>query len=291
MDSALVLKIKYDNENKLGDDLIDNLLLSSELIASITKESSDKSLYLIWRIIALSEIPYSNRLKYTQDILEDIERKYATWKGFSITGISDGILPCYNAMLIEAYSKLGYYDKTSVKNAVEWIKRYQVFNRIDKSEWSGKGIKKYGGCMKSVPCYIGIVKSVKALIYYSLYSNVEDNEIDQLIKNGMEYILSHRLFQRLSNTEPITKHILDIAYPPSYQLNIIELLDITYMTGNINHPNVQEAIRFVKAKIKKDNNWRINYIYKTDGYVSFDKRGSKGEWVSYLLEKYLKQVE
>ncbi|GAU80008.1 hypothetical protein [Fusibacter sp. 3D3] len=288
MDHALLLKIEFDNGRALTDEKISTLLSSSEVIKSLTSTFSKKSLYPIWRLLALSEIPYVERLKYTQDLVEYIEDTYATSDGFSITGKGEDLLPCYNAMLIEVYSKLGYADRPVVTHAVEWIKKYQIFERNEKTVWTGKGIQKYGGCMKSIPCYIGLAKTVKALIYYS--KTVHDDQVIEIISKGTEYLLQHNLYQRLSNSAPITKHILDIAFPQSYQLNIIELLDIAYMTEHMNHPSVKSAVDFIKERKTKYNDWRINYIYKADGFISFDKRGQKGEWITYLLEKYLNQI-
>ncbi|MDF2840593.1 MAG: hypothetical protein K0Q99_1365 [Clostridia bacterium] len=290
MDHALLLKMEYDKGTELTDEAINSLLYSSELIQSLTSEHSKNSLFPIWRLLALSEIPYAGKLKYTQDLMQYVEKTFATSDGFSITGKSEDILPCYNAMLVEAYSKLGYADNYYVKRAIEWIKNYQVFERNQKSLWNGVGTTKYGGCLKSTPCYIGIAKSVKALLYHYNASMEQDEKAMEIIEKGTEYLLQHNLYQRLTNKKPITKHILDIAYPQSYQLNIIELLDIAYMTRNMNHPHVKPAVEFIKSKKTKDGNWKINYIYKADGFISFDKRGAKGEWVSYLLEKYLSQM-
>ena len=36
-----------------------------------------------------------------------------------------------------------------------------------------------------------------------------------------------------------------------------------------------------------DGSWKINYVYKSDGYISFDKRGKNAEWLTYLLDRYL----
>ena len=69
--------------------------------------------------------------------------------------------------------------------------------------WQGKGTLKYGGCLKSVPCYIGLVKSLKGLVAYSHSIENADVEINQLINEGMTYVLKHKLFKRLSNGEPI----------------------------------------------------------------------------------------
>lgn len=248
MDDALLLKMEFDNGRELTDETISSLLFSSELIQSLTSEFSKNSLYPIWRLLALSEIPYAGRLKYTQDLLQYIEKTYATSDGFSITGKSEDMLPCYNAMIVEAYSKLGFADNHYIKCAVEWIKNYQVFERSEKTLWLGVGSTKYGGCLKAIPCYIGIAKSVKALLYYHNASTVQDDKVREIIIKGTDYLLQHNLYQRLTNNEPITKHILDIAFPQSYQLNIVELIDIAYMTKNMNNPRVKQAIDFIKKE-------------------------------------------
>lgn len=190
-------------------------------------------------------------------------------------------------MLVEAFSKLGYAQSESVQNALNWIKKYQPFERNSSSGWSGKGVLKYGGCLKSTPCFIGIAKTVKALVSYNLATQEADHQVTELIAKGMDYILKHELYQRLSTHTPINNHILDFAFPASYQLNILELLELAHLTGNIKRPECKSAIDYVNSKRTKDNYWKINYIYKADGYVSFDKRGRKADWLSYLFGRYV----
>ena len=207
-------------------------------------------------------------------------------EGFTLSGKKTDLLPCYNAMLAEAFSKLGFADADFVKRSVNWIKKYQLFERNEKTCWNGKGIQKYGGCLKMTPCYTGVVKSVKALIYYNKYSSNYDVKAEKLIQKGITYIKKHRLYKHLSNEEPINRHMLDISYPQSYQLNIMELLEIMYLTGNINDISCESALNYIKQKKTSDNFWKTDYVYSGAGYTVFDKRGKKGEWITYLLEKY-----
>lgn len=285
MDLALILKMENDRRI-ISLDEAEKLLASSELVAMLISEFKEKPLYAIWRIIALSEIPYAGSLEYTKRIIDYINVNLHTPYGFSLTGKADDIVPCYNAMLIEAYSKLGYAEMKQVGVAIDWIRKYQVFERGVDTNWNRKGIHKYGGCMKSTPCFLGIAKTVKALIYYDKSIIEKDKDIKVLINKGIEYILSHHLYQRLSDKKPINNHILDIAFPPSYQLNIIELLEIISLTGSIIDERCQDAIGYIKDKRTKDGYWKVNHIYKSDGYTSFDKRGGKAEWASYLLDRY-----
>lgn len=287
MDSALKLRIMHDENVDLTKDEINKLMQSSELLNHLTSEFIPKPLYAIWRIIALSEIPYTGQLPYTKKLVDYIESHLGTPYGFTLTGKGSDFVPCYNAMLITAFSKLGLTHSQTVQNGVKWIKQYQRFERNSPTLWKESGIKKYGGCLEKTPCFIGIAKSVQAAVYYDQAVMGSDKEIKELISRGMDYLLMHELYKRLSNQEPITKHILDLAFPASYQLNIVELLEITQLTGHIKDNQCKSAIDFIKSKMHDKNFWKINYQYKADGYISFDKRGQKGEWITYLLNKLI----
>ena len=126
---------------------------------------------------------------------------------------------------------------------LNWIMEYQVFERNKVCAWRGTGIKKYSGCFKSVPCYIGIAK---ALISFNRH--YKNKLMQDKISIGIEYLLKHHLYKRLSNGEPITRHILDIAFPESYNLNIVELLSIISSSGKMEDERNNEAIEYINKK-------------------------------------------
>ena len=288
MDAALELRIAFDNGDIRNIDGAKPFLEKSDLVRRLTEAFVPKPLYAIWRIIALSEIPFASTLSYTNYVIEYIEKHLTTQAGFTLTGKETDLLPCYNAMIIEAFSKLGRGDAPSVKNAVEWIKEYKPFERNMLSQWYGTGAKKYGGCLKATPCFIGLVKSLKALDAYHCAICRKDEQISAIVSKGMDYILKHELYKRLSNKEPINSHILDLAFPASYQLNIVELFELAHRTGNIHNEGCKSALAYISSKITIDGYWKINYIYKSDGYVSFDKRGEKADWLTYLFSKLIR---
>jgi len=287
MDTALELRMAYDNGNDISNEQVRSLLNSSDLVRKLTTTFERKPLYAIWRIIALSEIPYAQTLEYTNQVIAYIEKYLTIPSGFTLSGKEDDFLPCYNAMLVEAFSKLGYAKTIHVQNAVRWIKKYQPFDRNMNVLWAGNGVKKYGGCLKATPCFLGIAKTVKALVAYDRATQHEDTEVLSMISKGMDYILKHELYKRLSNKEPINKHMLDLAFPASYQVNIVELLELALHTGNIKNENCKSAIDYINSKRSKDGYWKINYVYKANGYLPFDTRGQKAEWLTYLLENLL----
>lgn len=289
IDTALQLRMRNDSGENISEEEVIGLLSASDLTKKLTSDFIPKPLFAIWRIIALSEIPFAGHLPHTVQVLEYIEQHLSTPYGFTLTGKADDLLPCYNAMLIEAYCKLGFSDSNTVRSGIDWIKKYQRFERNTPTLWKGKGIKKYGGCLEKTPCYIGVAKTIKALLHYEKVTVKEDKEIARLIARGIDYLLQHQLYKRLSTGEPISKYILTLSFPPSYQLNIVELLEIMHLSHNIQHPACQDGISYVMNKMDEQGGWRIDYAYRANGYMTFDRKGRKGDWITYLLDMYTGQ--
>lgn len=283
-DTALLLRKLNDRKEFLTENTIDYLLHQSQLIKKLTKDYEPTALFNIFRLVSLAEIPYVNRLSYTQTIIHFIDKHIATTAGFSYTGKIEDIVPCYNAMLLEAYVRLDKIDSPEVKNALDWIKQYQLFQRNKVTKWPYKGICKFGGCMKSTPCYIGIGKTVRALITYSEFTKTKDNKVEQLIEQGIAYMLKHHMYQRLSNSQPISKHITELMFPQAYMLS---LTDLVYIANNRNlwpdqRTNALKAL--VASKMMQQRKWKIDYIYSHKGYKAFETRRTASLWIEYIFD-------
>jgi hypothetical protein len=290
MDCTLHLRQLSDTGQILSADQVSAELAESDLLRHLTAEIGPGGLFPVWRLLALSEIPSAGSLDFTHRLVGHAVRQFATDQGFSVMGGADALLPCYNAMLVYAISRLGFADHPTVAAGVQWITTYQPFDRQIRSTWKGKGVKKYGGCMNATPCYIGLAKCVKALLAYRRYGGVCTPQVDDCIDRGVETILKHQLYLRMSQPVPITSHILDISFPESYHLNILELLQIMEWAGRLPDERCKPALDYLKCR-KKSNGWRVNYRYKSAGYVCFDPPGQPAEWVSYLIERYAHQAE
>lgn len=286
MDTALILRMKYDSGEHMEDSEITSLLEKSETVAKLTKDYEENSFFNLFRLICLAEIPFIERLPYTQKVLDYVTGHLAVEEGFSYTGETDYIVPCYNAMLLEAYTRLGRADSREVKNALEWVKRYQVFGRNQITTWKHGGICRHGGCMNSVPCYIGIGKTVRALLTYAEYTDHSDSEVEALIKNGTSYMLSHNMYQRLSNRAPISPHITDIMFPQAYMLS---LTDLAYIAGKAElwtDPGTLALRELIDGKACGETGWKIDYIYSHKGYKGFSSRRKVSDWVGYIFKSY-----
>ncbi|MDF3003021.1 MAG: hypothetical protein K0Q48_3140 [Bacillota bacterium] len=284
MDTALQLRLKYDDNEPLANKEIELLLEQSKVVQKLISDYEENALFNIFRLMCLSEIPYAERLPYTQNIIAFISGRLSLSEGFSYTGRVNYIVPCYNAMLLEAYTRLGKAASQEAQNALNWIKQYQVFERNQSTAWKYDGICKHGGCMNATPCYIGIGKTVRALITYAEFTNHSDNIAQTLIEKGTGYMLRHNMYQRLSNHAPISAHITDIMFPQAYMLS---LTDLVYIAGRSNlwadtRTNLLRTL--IDRKACDKDHWKVDYIYSHKGYKAFDTKRKASEWIRHIFK-------
>lgn len=287
IDTALVLRMKLDSGETIEEEEIATLLEKSKVVQKLTSDYEENAFFLLFRLLCLSEIPYAQRLPYTQKVLSFISERLSLPEGFSYNGDVNYIVPCYNAMLLEAYARLGMSDSQEAQNALSWIKQYQVFERNQSTTWKRDGVCKHGGCMGQVPCYIGIGKTVRALIAYAECSKHTDKEVADFIDRGVCYMLRHNMYQRLSNNEPISQHITDIMFPQAYMLT---LTDLVYIAGRRNlwsDSRTRALKELLENKACGENCWKIDYIYNHKGYKAFDGKRKASDWVGYTFRSGL----
>lgn len=147
MDAALRLRMLVDSGAPLQEGEADALLARSDLVQQLAAERVDGALPCVWRLTALAEIPFAERLPFTRELAERTISTLGTAHGFSLTGRADDLLPCYNAMLVRALTRLGFAARPEVAAAVGWILQHQPLDRSWRTSWSGHGIHKYGGCL------------------------------------------------------------------------------------------------------------------------------------------------
>lgn len=287
MDTALQLRIKFENKEPITDNEIESLLAQSKAVQKLTSDYEENAFFNLFRVMCLSEIPYAERLTYTKNIIAFISNYLSLPEGFSYTGDINYIVPCYNAMLLEAITRLGKATSQEAQNALNWIKQYQVFERNQTTSWKHDGICKHGGCMNATPCYIGIGKTVRALVTYAEYTNHSDKIVEVLIEKGTEYMLRHNMYQRLSNHAPISAHITDIMFPQAYMLSLTDLVHIAGRANLWADTRTNALKDLIEQKACDKDKWKIDYIYSHKGYKAFDTKRKASEWITHIFKSCL----
>lgn len=287
MDTALILRLAHEKKIYLDNNEIIHLLSQSKLIKKLTADFMEHPLFATFRIMGLCEIPYIEELSYTQKLIDYINTNIATTEGFSCLGGIEEIVPCYNAMLLEAYCRFGFAASKEAQAALNWIEQYQLFDRNQKSRWTYKGICKHGGCLGKTPCYIGVGKTIRSLVSYLEFAKDRDKKVENLLKRGLDYMLKHSMFQRLSDGKPISPHITDIMFPQSYMLSLTDLIYIVGKRQLKSMKNSVALLHLLKEKQILSNQWKIDYLYTYKGYINFEGRKKASEWISTLFPIWL----
>lgn len=288
MDKALELKIKYENDEVKSSQEAERYLKASEIYKNLLTDFNYNVLNLLWRLTQLSEIPFAETNSRVVDWTNELVEKTYTGDGFSLNGKNDYLLACYNGMITSVLVRLNYADADKILKGIQWITQYQNVKRGEKCNWKGAGMKKYGGCMKSIPCYIGLVKSMIALSDYK-HSNlyITDNEVESKLDEGLKSILNQKVFLRLSDNKPITNEITKLTYPFTWKTNIIEILRLLKDNQMLDDERCSIAREYLRAKQKRNGFWWIqtSNIMKNKSWISFDKSREKGYWISHEIEK------
>ncbi|MFX1353518.1 MAG: hypothetical protein ACFFGP_06120, partial [Promethearchaeota archaeon] len=258
-DSALSLKKIYEKGEDISIEEAQRMLKQSELMNKLlTPPTRPPNTFVglrayMWRLLELSEIPLTYTLEKVQNWIQILADNSYIQEGFSLEGNRDNLLACHNAMITTILIKMGYDDKGKIDAGIDWILKYQSVERGKECLWSGSDLyTRFGGCMKKVPCYYGVVKSMIALTEYKKRFGSSDN-IEEKLKQGLEYILRHRVFKKLSSDEPIEDSIILNFYPYTYKSNLIEILSLLKANNLISDEYCVDAINILKSKRRKDS--------------------------------------
>ena len=186
-DSALSLKKAYEKGENITIKEAQKMLEQSELIEKLlTAPERSPNTFVglrayMWRLLELSEIPFTNTLEKVQKWIDLLVDKSYIQEGFALEGKNDKLLACHNALITTILIKMKYEDKEKIDAGINWILTYQAVERGKERKWSGPDLyTRFGGCMKSVPCYYGVIKSMIALTEYKKRYE-SSSKLDQLL--------------------------------------------------------------------------------------------------------------
>ncbi len=295
IDPALILKKDFDQGKNVSIKKAKKILNESELINKLLAEPKQKPRTFAglrayeWRLLELSEIPYTYTLDKVKRWLEMLIEKSYIGEGFSLTGDKDGLLSCHNSMISTILMKMNYDDRDLIDAGINWIIKYQSTNRREECGWTGKNLyTKYGGCMKKTPCFYGVVKSMITLTEYKKRFDVS-KEVHNKLNQGLEYILDHKVYKKLSTGEPIESSIIKNFYPYTYRTNIIEILSLLKANGLLGDERCNDAMDVLRQKRRDDGFWQADTSYMKTAWVDFDKPKKPGQWISYVIKNILNE--
>jgi hypothetical protein len=209
------------------------------------------------------------------------DRAHATGGVFSVDGSDGGVLSCYVGIAGETYMLGGRGDLA--ERQIEWILRHQDVQVRGRSRrprapvpWDERMRTRYGGCMASTTCLIGLVKVGHALRRWLERS--PDERASEMLGTIREVFLERRLLYRRDGTiMPLggsgtrAERWLDPAFPLDWHTDLLEVLDLVAAPG-VEDERMQPAIaRLAKTQLP-DGSWPLRASYPPLGMLALERR-------------------
>ena len=292
-DPALILKKKYDKGEKVSPKEVQELLNQSELITKLLETPTRAPITFVglrnymWRLMELSEIPFTYTLRRVQEWVNMLVEKSYIPEGFTLEGKRENLVACHSAMMTTILIRMDYEDMEKINAGINWIIKYQSVERGKECFWKGKDLyTRFGGCMKKVPCFYGVVKSIKALSEYNKHYGGSEKLMSKL-NQGLEYILEHEGYKKLSNGKPIEDSIIQNFYPYTYKSNLVEILTLLKENGLLKDKRCLDAIHLLKKKQRSDGFWQADVSYMKSAWIDFDVPKKPGPWITHVIKQVL----
>jgi hypothetical protein len=93
-------------------------------------------------------------------------------------------------------------------------------------------------------------------------------------RHGEEYLLTRRLFRRLSTGEVVDADWLQFSFPTYWHYDVLRALDYFRAAGGAPDPRLAEAVDLVRSKRHPDGSWLLENTHH--GAVHFEIEGGDG---------------
>jgi len=240
----------------------------------------------VWQLIVLAELGADgddNRVKKACEfILENSQDResggFATFSSPKGGGDHNKVLPCLTGNIVWSFIRLGYLDDQRVKQAIDWITKYQRFDDATDKAPKGWPYDKKKTCFGKHSCHMGVVKALKALS--EIPQQKRGNEVNSTIERGAEYMLAHHIFKRSHDPSQISKlEWLQFGFPTMVDTDVLEILDILSRLG-INDERMKEAINLVISKQDSQGRWKLDTTFNGRMQVNIEEKYKPSKWIT-----------
>jgi hypothetical protein len=199
------------------------------------------------------------------------------------------LIPCFMGNMVWALCRLGFDDRPEVREAFDWLVKYQ---RFDDGDWRPPSMFPYKGsrerCWGRHTCYWGVTSLLRAMTVVP--SGFWTPEAETAKRNATGFVLTHRLLWSSHNpARPIaTKNTRPqrLTAPLTYYQDAVEITTTMLSLGERGDA-VDEAIEFVLGKRYEGGRWLLeNSPGPLDAPFGTKERESK--WITFRALRMLK---
>ena len=249
----------------------------------------------VWQLIILAELAadgQDERVKNACEFILENSQDHESG-GFSVWhsaktggGRHSGVIPCLTGNMVFSLIRLGYFDDSRVKRAIDWIVKYQRFDDGDAYPPKIWPYEKTPYCFGKHSCHMGVVKALKALA--EIPAEQRSAGVVDTIERGVEYLLKHHIYKRSHDVSKVSKPgWLRLGFPLMYQNDVLEILGILASLG-CRDPRMQEAVDLVLSKQDENGMWKLENTFNGRFQTSIEQKGASSKWVTLNALRALK---
>jgi len=249
----------------------------------------------VWQIIILAELGADGRdngiRKACEFILENSQDResngFSTWVSSKTGGGRfSGVIPCLTGNLVYSLIKFGFLKDERIQNSINWITTYQRFDDGIQNTPKDWPYEKWSICWGKHSCHMGVVKALKALAEIPV--GQRNKEVENTIKEGVEYLLKHHIFKRSHDLSRVSKPgWLRFGFPLMYQTDVLEILGILTRLG-YHDERMQEAIDKLISKQDDQGKWKLASTFNGRFQINIEQKGKPSKWITLNALRVLK---
>jgi len=249
----------------------------------------------VWTFIILAELmadPEDPRIQKACEFILDWSQDRKSG-GFSyqgspkVGGYHSGVFPCLTGNMTWGLIRFGRLDDPRVRQAIDWITKYQRFDDGVAKAPEGWPYDRYEQCWGKHTCILGILKGLKTLS--EIPPQKRSKNVKIFIQNAAEFLLKHYVYKKSHNPDRVAKpKWTKLWFPWMWDTDVLEILLI--LTGlGIRDKRMQDAVDLVLSKQGEQGMWPLEDTYNGRFQVNIEQKGKPSKWITLNALRVLKR--
>jgi hypothetical protein len=241
----------------------------------------------VWQLLVLAELGADGDDERVRRGCEAILRdsQDADSGAFSVSrakkaggGLPGGVIPCLTGNMLWSLLRLGRADDPRVRHGVEWLTTFSRFDDGDGPAPTGWPYEPYEICWGRHTCFMGVVKSLKALA--EIPEDLRSSEVRRTVAEATEFLLRHHVFKRSHDLAKVSKPgWRRFGFPLMYQTDVLEILGILAKL-NVRDARLDEAVDLVAGKRDDRGRWALETTFNERLIVGIEGAGQPSRWIT-----------
>jgi hypothetical protein len=248
---------------------------------------TDKYGGTVWQLLVLAELGADGddrRVRAACEfILEHAQDRESG--GFAVNasakaggGRHSEVIPCLTGNMAYSLQRLGYGEDERFRRAIEWICAYQRADDGASAPPNTWPYDRYEACFGKHSCFMGVVKSLKALA--AIPRETRGKKVEATIAELVEYLLVHHVHKKSHDLERVSKPgWLKLGFPLMYQTDVLEILCALADVG-IRDERMEAALGILNSKRGADGRWKLENSFNGKMLVDIERKGAASKWIT-----------